>query len=107
MTISYNPFIMTSLAIVGAVVLFICIASVFDFLKSRSQATIIQLAGSGLFLVMVLTHVAEHFHLLMAMRWGSRDSIGHYLDLISAIGGASLFCSGFVIRLVRNKQRAR
>jgi len=49
---------------------------------------------------MVLTHVAEHFHLLMAMRWGSPDSIGHYLDLVSAVGGVCLLGGGYVMKLM-------
>lgn len=91
---------MASLAIIGAIVLLICLASVLGFLKSRSRAAIVQLVGSGLLLVMVLTHVAEHFHLVMAMRWGNPNSIGHYLDLVSAVGGVCLLGGGYVMKLM-------
>jgi choline-glycine betaine transporter len=91
---------MASLAIVGTIVLLICFASVLGFLKRRSRASTVQLAGSGLLLVMVLTHVAEHFHLLMTMRWGSPDSIGHYLDLVSAVGGVCLLGGGYIMKLM-------
>jgi hypothetical protein len=59
---------MASLAIIGTIALLISFASVLGFLKRRSRASTVQLVGSGLLLVMVLTHVAEHFHLQMAMR---------------------------------------
>lgn len=91
---------MASLAIVGAIVLLICFASVLGFLKGRSRAATVQLVGSGLLVVMVLTHIAEHFHLVMAMRWGSPDSIGHYLDLVSAVGGVCLLGGGYVMKLM-------
>jgi hypothetical protein len=90
---------MASLAIVGTIVLLICFASVLGFLKRRNRAATVQLVGSGLLLVMVLTHVAEHFRLLMAMRWGSPDSIGHYLDLVSAVGGVCLLGGGYIMKL--------
>lgn len=92
---------MSSLAIIGVVVLLICSASLSSFLKSRSRPSLVQLVGSGLLLVMVLTHVAEHFHLLIAMRWGSPDSIGHYLDLVSAVGGVCMLCCGYLTKLMK------
>jgi hypothetical protein len=48
----------------------------------------------GLLIVVVLTHVAERLHLFPGMGWGQPDSIGHYLDLISAILGCVLLIVG-------------
>jgi hypothetical protein len=64
----------TNLMLVGSVVVLILTSSIFGFLKHRHKADVVQLFGSAFLLVMVLTHVAEHFHLLMTMRWGSPDS---------------------------------
>lgn len=94
------------LVLVGCAVALICAASIWGYLKNRRQADAVQLLGSALLLVMVLTHVAEQFHLLVAMRWGSSDSPGHYLDLISAVGGFGLFCGGITMKLVRKSSRA-
>jgi hypothetical protein len=45
----------------------------------------------------VLTHVAEALHLFPAMRWGEPDSIGHYLDLSSAVLGVTLLPTGHML----------
>lgn len=54
-------------------------------------------AGSACWLVVVLTHVAERWHFVPAMGWGLPNSPGHYLDLFSAIGGAVLLLTAFVV----------
>lgn len=92
---------MTNLAVVGGAVLLICYASLLDFLRHRSRAAAIEVAGSILLLIMVLTHIAEQFHFISAMGWGRPDSEGHYLDLFSAIGGLGLLCTGFAVRLLK------
>jgi hypothetical protein len=53
-------------------------------------------------LIVVLTHVAERFHLFPSMGWGLPDSPGHYLDLFSAIGGVALLLAAFVLRRKSN-----
>lgn len=95
----------TNLILVGSVVVLICTASSLGFLKHRHRADVVQLFGSALLLVMFLTHVAEHFHLLVALRWGYPDSIGHYLDLISAVGGLGLLCGGVAEKVVRKSRQ--
>jgi hypothetical protein len=47
-------------------------------------------AGCACLIVVVLTHVAEHFAILPGMGWGLPDTPGHYLDLVSAISGVAL-----------------
>jgi len=61
------------------------------------------LFGLACLLMVVLTHVAEAFH-IPAMGWGLPNSMGHYLDLVSAILGAALLLLGFAIdALTRRK----
>ena len=48
-------------------------------------------------MVVVLAHLCEAIHLLPWMRWGSEHSIGHYLDLVSAISGLTLFPIGYLL----------
>jgi hypothetical protein len=57
------------------------------------------LAGCAFLLVVVLTHVAEHFNVLPMMGWGLPDSPGHYLDLLSAIAGVGLVVIGLALRV--------
>jgi hypothetical protein len=38
-----------------------------------------------------LTHICEALELYPSMQWGSPNSIGHYLDLSSAVLGLRLF----------------
>ncbi len=54
-------------------------------------------AGCAFLLVVVLTHIAEHFRIFPAMGWGLPDSPGHYLDLVSAIAGVSLLLCALVV----------
>jgi hypothetical protein len=74
----------------------IVVASAILFSRRRTIGSAIQLAGAGLLVVMVLTHVAEAFHLWPAMGWGQPQSGGHYLDLASAVLGLSLCAVGYI-----------
>ena len=56
------------------------------------------LTGCVFLLVMVLTHVAEHFGIWPSMGWGLSHSPGHYLDQFSAIAGVGLVLIGFAVR---------
>jgi len=53
--------------------------------------------GCVCLLVVVLTHVAEHFHLLPGMGWGFPNSPGHYLDLFSAVSGIALLVAAYIL----------
>jgi len=62
------------------------------------MARVLGLAGCGCLLIVVLTHVAERFHVLPAMGWGLPSSPGHYVDLISAITGIVLLFAALMLR---------
>jgi hypothetical protein len=51
-----------------------------------------------------LTHVAETLHLFPGMGWGQPTSIGHYIDLVSAILGCALLLLGFLGRAFTRPQ---
>jgi hypothetical protein len=55
------------------------------------------LFGTACLLIVILTHVAEAFHVFPAMGWGLPNSPGHYLDLASAILGCILVPLGFFV----------
>ena len=71
------------------------------FIRRRSSATLLQLLGAGLLLVVVLTHVAEGLRVLRFMHWGEEHSVGHYLDLWSAVLGVALLALGLVVDVRR------
>lgn len=47
----------------------------------------LQALGLTCLAIVVLTHVAERWHILSGMGWGLPHSPGHYLDLASAVLG--------------------
>jgi len=84
------------IALVPACLLFAW--SVMTFAKSKSVWSLLQLVGAGSLVVVILTHICEALHLFPFMDWGSPQSVGHYLDLFSAILGLTLFPTGFLIQ---------
>ena len=71
----------------GSLVLFVRLKTVWSFL---------QLLGTGCLMVVVFAHISEALHVLPSMHWGSEHSIGHYLDLWSAVLGLTLFPVGYL-----------
>jgi uncharacterized membrane protein len=70
--------------------------SVVSFLRAKTAWGFVQLLGAGCLVVVVLTHVAEGFRLFPSMQWGSPTSVGHYLDLSSAVLGLTLLPVGYL-----------
>src|SRR5260370_5647316 len=65
---------------------------------------ILQIFGVICLTIVVLTHVAETLHLFPGMGWGQPTSIGHYIDLVSAILGCALLLLGFLGRAFTRPQ---
>ena len=72
------------------------------FFRDKTMNSFVQLFGAGCLLVVVLAHICEGLHLFPGMHWGAEHSIGHYLDLWSAILGLTLFPVGCVLRARRS-----
>jgi hypothetical protein len=62
------------------------------------------LLGLRCLTIVVLTHLAEAFHIFPAMGWGQPNSVGHYTDLVSAILGTALLPLGFRIAIVKRRK---
>ena len=75
--------------------------SVVLWLKSRSISSILQFLGATGLLLVVLIHVFEALRVFPWMGWGLKDSIGHYLDLLCATAGFTLFPVGYLIHAVK------
>ena len=80
-------------ALVPACMLFT--GSIVLFFRGKTVWSLLQLLGAGCLVVVGLTHVSEALHLFPWMHWGLGDSVGHYLDLWSAVLGLTLFPVGY------------
>ena len=67
------------------------------FLRSRTVSSVFRLVGATGFVVVVFAHICEALNLLPWMGWGLEHSVGHYLDLTSAVLGAILFSTGLLL----------
>ena len=92
-------------ALVPACMLFA--GSAVFFFRGKTVWSLLQLLGAGCLLVVVLTHVSEALHLFPWMHWGRNDSIGHYLDLWSAILGLTLFPLGYLLHALGSGNSTR
>src|SRR5438094_2592659 len=73
------------------------------FARTKSAGSLLQLLGAAFLLVVVLAHLCEGLGILPWMHWARPHSIGHYLDLASAVLGVTLVPLGYV--LVRKRGR--
>jgi Ca2+/Na+ antiporter len=81
------------IALIGVCLLFSW--SAISFSKEKTKWTFLQVLGTGFLVMVTLTHICEALNLFPFMRWGHPDSIGHYVDLSSAVLGVTLFPIGF------------
>lgn len=87
-----------TLLIVSSIVGLLLVWSAISFLRNRTLWRFVQLTGAAFLTITVFAHICEELNLLPAMRWGAPDSMGHYLDLFSAVVGISLFVLGYLKR---------
>jgi succinate dehydrogenase/fumarate reductase cytochrome b subunit len=71
------------------------------FLKTRTAPLFLQLFGAACLLTVVFAHIFEAL-LFPRMRWGNEQSVGHYLDLGSALLGFTLFPLGYLLHALRS-----
>ena len=87
-----------TLVVAGAFVLLILGVSVLDFVRKRSIAASVQCLGAAFLIVVVFAHIAEALSLFPSMGWGLPHSMGHYIDLTSAICGLLFLSAGYLLR---------
>lgn len=61
---------------------------------------LLAILGVAFLIVVVLTHVAERWHLFPGMGWGLPNSPGHSVDLVSAILGVALLLAALIWRQI-------
>jgi hypothetical protein len=67
---------------------------------------LLQILGLACLAIVVLTHVAEAFHLFPTMGWGQPNSAGHYVDLVSAILACTLLPLGLIGSAFRRRKNS-
>jgi hypothetical protein len=63
--------------------------------QNQNRGRLASIGAAGL-TISVLTHVCEGLQLFPSMGWGLTGSVGHYLDLSSAVLGVTLFPVGYL-----------
>ena len=79
----------------------VCIAfgaSIASFAEEKTGIALTQLIGAFFLLVVIFAHVSETFGFLPSLGWGRPNTLGHYVDLVSAIAGAILLPIGYLGR---------
>jgi hypothetical protein len=92
----------TLVALVPACILFA--GSVVLSSRTKGVASLLQLVGAGCLMLVVLTHICEALHLFASMHWGQENSIGHYVDLWSAVLGLTFFPIGYLFSALKTRQ---
>ena len=92
------------LTAIGVLVAAAFVASAIAVARERTLWSLLQLLGASLLALVVLAHVAEAFGLFPSMGWGRRDTVGHYIDLVSALSASILLPIGYIGRRLRAKR---
>jgi hypothetical protein len=83
--------------------LFLLAGAILVFVRERGTSALLQLLGAASLVLVVLTHICEGLDLFLAMRWGEAQSVGHYIDLSSAVAALTLFPIGYLLHALKNK----
>jgi len=92
------PLLKAMMALVPASMLLF--SAILLFVRGRTASASLQVAGAASLVVIVLCHVFEALDLFPWMGWGLEHSVGHYLDLSSALFGLTLFPVGYLLHAV-------
>jgi formate hydrogenlyase subunit 3/multisubunit Na+/H+ antiporter MnhD subunit len=74
------------------------------YVRTKAAAALVQALGAAFLLVVVFAHLCEALNLLPFMGWGAQGSIGHYIDLASAILGVALLTVGALIHALSKRK---
>lgn len=99
---------MPKVIVIAIPVLIALVGSAVTFAREKTTFAFVQLAGAICLLVVIFAHVSEALNILPSMGWGRPNTVGHYIDLASAIAGVVLLGVGYAARkFVRRKNSNR
>lgn len=87
--------------------LVLLIRSIAVFRRDQTNYPLLQVLGAGSLVVVVLTHIFEALHAFPSMGWGQKDSVGHYIDLCSAVLALTLFPTGYLLDALKMRRARR
>src|SRR5437764_14723232 len=87
-----------------APILLLLLATAALYVRTKAAAALVQALGAACLLVVVLARLCEALNLLPFMGWGAKGSIGHYVDLASAIVGVALVTVGTLIHALSKRK---
>jgi hypothetical protein len=77
--------------------------SIIVLSKGKTVASYLQLLGAGCLVLVAICHIFEGLHLLPWMNWGLQYTVGHYVDLWSAVIGLTLFPLGYFFHALAHR----
>lgn len=86
--------------VISIPILIVVVGSTLTFAREKTTLVFVQLAGAACLLVVVFAHFSEALDFLPAMGWGRPNTIGHYIDLVSATAGVVLLAVGYISRKI-------
>jgi formate hydrogenlyase subunit 3/multisubunit Na+/H+ antiporter MnhD subunit len=98
-----NPAVLKVLLALAPTLLLL-LATAALYARTKATAALVQALGAACLLVVVLAHLCEALNLLPFMGWGAKGSIGHYIDLASAVLGVALVSVGALIHALSKRK---
>ena len=92
--------VLPRLIAIGTVVCIVCGVSARSFAKEKTALAMTQLVGAGLLLVVIFAHVCEAFGFIPSLGWGRPGTVGHSIDLVSAVAGSIALTLGYFGRWI-------
>ena len=92
--------------IASVAVLILLRAAAALYARTRAVSALVQVAGAVCLMVVVFAHVFEALNLFPLMGWGAKGTVGHYLDLASAVLGVALLAVGYLIYALGKRMHA-
>jgi hypothetical protein len=72
------------------------VGSTLQLSRRRGVASFFQLIGAACLVAVIVAQLCEALGWFPRMHWGLEHSVGHYIDLVAAIGGLSLSPIGYL-----------
>lgn len=90
-----NSTLLTALIALVPTCVLLSVCAVLSLIRGKTLSSLLQLFGAGCLMVVVLTSV-KRFSCFRGCTGAYEHSVGHYLDLSSAVLGVTLFPLGYL-----------